>query len=86
MRLLPVIYRWNIRLRLLRCYRPLLRLERDAFGPLTRERVAELLKRLDEIEGTVDKLTVPASFADQYYELRGHVVFVRRKLEAAEQR
>ncbi len=86
LRLLPVIYRWNIRLRLLRCYRPLLRLERDAFGPLTRERVAELLKRLDEIEGTVDKLTVPASFADQYYELRGHVVFVRRKLEAAEQR
>lgn len=86
LRILPVAYRWNIRLRFYRCYRPLLRVERDAYGPLTPERVAELLKRLDEIQEMVDQVKVPASFADQYYELRGYVVFVRQKVEAAGQR
>ena len=82
-RLFPVVYRWSIQLRIFRCYRPLLRLERDAFGPLTPEHVRELLLRLDAIEETVNQLRVPASFASQFYELRGHIAFVRRRLETA---
>jgi hypothetical protein len=39
-----------------------------------------LIKRLDEIEGNVSKMKVPASFADQYYGLRGHIGFVRTRL------
>jgi len=82
-RLLPVAYRWRIQLQIYRCYRPLLRLERDAAGPLSRERVQDLLSRLDEIEDIVDQLRVPASFADQFYVLRGHIAFVRQRLKAA---
>lgn len=82
-RLLPVIYRWSIQLRIYRCYRPLLRLERDASGPLTRERVQDLLRQLDEIEEIASHVKVPASFAFHFYELRGHLNFVRRRLEAA---
>lgn len=82
-RILPLAYRFRIQLRFFKCYRPLLRLERDAFGPLPRERVQELLGRLDEIEESVNRLKVPASFANQFYELRGHIAFVRQRLKAA---
>jgi hypothetical protein len=82
-RFLPVAYKWRIQLRIYRCYRPLLLLERDAFAELTAERRQELLQRLDEIEGTVNRLRVPASFADQFYSLRGHIAFVRARLKVA---
>jgi len=86
LRVLPIGYRMRIRLRLFKCYRPLLKLERDSYGSLTPEHVAELQARLDEIEHAVDALRVPASFADQFYELRTHVAFVRQRLNAAEAR
>ena len=82
-RFLPVAYRLSIQMRLYRCYRPLLRVERESFGPLTPERVQELLGRLDEIEATVNRLKVPASFADRFYWLRSHLSFVRQRLESS---
>ena len=82
-RFFPVLYRWSILLRIYRCYRPLLRLERDAAGPLTSERAQELLRQLDEIEDSVRHVRVPASFASQFYELRVHLAFVRQRLMAA---
>jgi len=85
-RMLPVVYRLSIRLRILRCYRPLLRLERDLLGPLDAKQVKTLLQRVDAIEDTVNHLKIPASFADQFYELRTHVAFVRQRLHAAEKR
>jgi TRAP-type uncharacterized transport system substrate-binding protein len=82
-RLLPFLYRWSVQLRIYRCYRPLLRLERDMAGSLTPERLAELHERLDEIEEDIHALKMPASFANQFYELRTHVGFVRSRLKAA---
>jgi hypothetical protein len=81
LRFLPVVYRWRIQLQLYRFYRPLLLLERDAAGTLTREQEQELLRRLDGIEQAVYRLRVPASFADQFYGLRGHIAFVRQRLK-----
>jgi TRAP-type uncharacterized transport system substrate-binding protein len=86
MRMLPVIYRLGIQLRLYRCYRPLLRIERESFNPLTVGRVEELLRELDEIEVAVNRLKVPASFADRFYWLRSHLSFVRDRLKAASAR
>jgi TRAP-type uncharacterized transport system substrate-binding protein len=83
LRLLPVAYQLGVRLRIYRCYRPLLRIERDLFGELTPEHLKELHQRLDEVEHLVNQLKVPASFADQFYELRVHITFVRQRLEAA---
>ncbi len=85
-RMLPAVYRLSIRLRILRCYRPLLRVERDLLGPLDAKQAKALLQRVDEIEETVNHLKIPASFADQFYELRTHVAFVRQRLHAAEKR
>ncbi len=82
-RFLPVAYRWSVQIRIYRCYRPLLRVERDAATPLTAAQAEELLHRLDTIEAEVNALKVPASFASQFYELRNHVAFVRNRLKAA---
>jgi TRAP-type uncharacterized transport system substrate-binding protein len=82
-RYLPVMYRMSIQLRLYRCYRPLLRVERETFSPLTAERVQELQGRVDEIEATVNRLKIPASFADRFYWLRSHISYVRQRLEKA---
>ncbi|HEX7631093.1 MAG TPA: TAXI family TRAP transporter solute-binding subunit [Lacunisphaera sp.] len=83
LRLLPIVYQLSVKLRIYRCYRPLLRIERDLFGELTAERIRELHERLNGVEGLVDHLKVPASFAGQFYELRAHIVFVRQRLDAA---
>jgi hypothetical protein len=40
------------------------------------------MERLDHIEEAVNRMKVPASFADQFYGLRGHIVFVRTRLRA----
>lgn len=80
-RVLPIAYKWSVQLRIYRCYRPLLRLEREARTAQTDAEVQELLGRLDEIEQDVNRLRVPASFAYQFYDLRGHVIFVRNRLK-----
>ena len=78
-RLLPAVLRWRIKLRLARWYRALLRLERELLGRPPGER-EELIRRLDDIEGAVNQLKVPASFGDQFYVLRGHIDYVRNRL------
>ncbi len=82
-RFLPTAYRFRIQLRFYRCYRPLLQIERDADGELTKDRAKELLERLALVEDAVNHLKVPASFASQFYELRSHTAFVRQRLTQA---
>jgi TRAP-type uncharacterized transport system substrate-binding protein len=84
-RSIPAMYRWRVRMRLYHWYRVLLRLEKELFKNPTAERRKELAVRLDEIEAAVNKMRVPASFADQFYGLRGHITFVREQLLAQAQ-
>jgi TRAP-type uncharacterized transport system substrate-binding protein len=80
LRLLPTFYRWRIRLRLYRWYRALLKLERGLLVRTPGERKEEI-QCLDHIEEAVNKLKVPASFAGQFYGLRGHIDYVRDRLK-----
>ncbi|MEN3365099.1 MAG: hypothetical protein V7606_2373 [Burkholderiales bacterium] len=83
LRLAPAIYRWRMESRIHRWYRALLDLERDAFNPAADpKRREELLKHLDYIENSVNKIVVPAAFGDLFYGLRGHICFVRNTLLA----
>jgi len=77
---IPVIYRWRMRLRILRWYRALLVLESDLSLNMTSEKKEVLVGRLDRIEQTVNNMKIPASFADQFYSLRSHVAIVRTRL------
>ena len=80
LRVIPTAYKWRIRLRLYRWYRNLLRLEREGFGEISPEKREELQHRLAHIEQSVNQMRVPASFADQFYALRGYIAFVRNRL------
>jgi TRAP-type uncharacterized transport system substrate-binding protein len=80
LRLIPAAYKWRIRLRIYRFYRMLLVLERELAREVTPTKRDEVHRRLDEIEKAVKRMKVPASFADQFYGLRGHIEFVREKL------
>jgi len=80
LRSIPAIYRWRMKMRIFRWYRLLLALEQEMIENLASEKKAELIKRLNYIEEEVNKMKVPASFADQFYVLRGHISFVRDRL------
>jgi hypothetical protein len=80
LKLLPAAYKWRMQLRIYRWYRSLLRLERDLFGETTSGKRDDLRARLDHIEESVNRMKVPASFANQFYALREHIGFVRERL------
>jgi hypothetical protein len=80
LRLIPAIYRWRFRSRIFRWYRALLMIEQDLLAQLTPEKRQALLEKLDDIDEAVNRMKVPASFADQFYGLRGHITFVRARL------
>ena len=80
LRLIPAAYKWRIQLRLYRWYRALLVLERELVREITPAQRAEMHERLDEIEKAVKRMKLPASFADRFYGLRGHIDYVREKL------
>ncbi|HEY0455827.1 MAG TPA: TAXI family TRAP transporter solute-binding subunit [Verrucomicrobiae bacterium] len=79
LKVIPGVFRWRVKLRLYRWYRALLLVERELFAPSPVE-PSKLLNRLTEIENAVNKMKVPASFADQFYSLRGHINFVRIRI------
>ena len=66
-----LIYRW---------YRALLVLERSLLARVAPVEREKLLDRIEHIEEDVNKMKVPASFANQFYVLRGHIDFVRDRL------
>ena len=79
-RSVPHLYRWRIQSRIYRWYRALLVLERELFQETESKKRQHLLQRLDEIEKAVNKMKVPAFFANQFYGLRGHIDFVRQMM------
>jgi TRAP-type uncharacterized transport system substrate-binding protein len=82
-RLLPIVFRWGAQMRIYRWYRTLLLLDREAAGAATPEQREAMLQRLAEVERSVNRLKIPASFGDQFYDLRGHIDFVRARLRQA---
>jgi TRAP-type uncharacterized transport system substrate-binding protein len=75
-RVVPPLVEFRIRSRVFRWYGQLRALE-AAQGQQPHE---DLLKRLDEIEARVARITVPLSYADELYALRSHIQMIRRRL------
>lgn len=80
MRLIPAMFRFRMRFMLYRWYRALLGVERDLLEPRQETGRAELKRRLDQIDDAVNKMKVPASYADQFYVLRQNIMFVRARM------
>jgi TRAP-type uncharacterized transport system substrate-binding protein len=80
LRLVPAMYRWQFRSRIFRWYRALMVIEQDLIVQPTSDNRKALMEKLDNIETAVSRMKVPASFADQFYGLRGHIAYVRARL------
>jgi TRAP-type uncharacterized transport system substrate-binding protein len=80
MRLIPALYSWRFKLRFNRLYRALLVIQRDLLTKLEPDKRKKLLEKLDDIEAELNRMKMPASFADQFYGLHGHIGFVRERL------
>jgi hypothetical protein len=82
-KVVPPLYVWRIRSRVYRWYGQLRAVEQaldEADGARRQQVCAELLKRLDEIEGRVNRMSIPLAFADNLYGLRSHINFVRQRV------
>lgn len=82
LRIAPPTYRWQVRRRIVRWYRDLKRLEatlrraaQAGDAPALERHLAEVERMQDE----VGQLSVPIGYADNLYQLRTHIEFVRRR-------
>jgi hypothetical protein len=82
MRVVPVLYVWSVRRRLLYWYRALTALERSLDGPDDPRLLAAKQAELERIDAAVSRIRMPIYFADQLYDLRGHIDLVRSRLAA----
>ena len=73
-RLMPALYAWNVRRRIVRMYRDLKDLEKDGTSP------DALQEGLDRLEDKARHLQVPLSYSDALYTLRLHIAMVRERL------
>jgi hypothetical protein len=80
MRVIPAIYNWRFKSRLFRWYRELMIIEQNLLTQMEPDKHKKLLEKFDSIEEAVNRMKVPASFANQLYGLRGHISFVRERL------
>ncbi len=87
-RVVPPLYVWKVRSRIYRWYGQLRSVEHAVEEASTAGRSAvctEQLHRLAEIEQRVNQLTIPLSFAEELYELRSHINFVRKRIQWLQQ-
>ena len=82
LRVIPALFRLRIRLLLYRWYRALLTLERGVMSDTLEESREQSVAKLNTIETEVNRMKVPASFADQFYSLRQHIDYVRARIAA----
>jgi TRAP transporter TAXI family solute receptor len=80
-RYLPALYEWHIRRRLLYWYSQLKVLE-ASIGSGSSIDLLEKRDEIDRIEEAVSRIRFPLAFANQVYDLRGHIDIVRRGLVA----
>lgn len=78
-RILPMLYTWTVRRRLLHWYRQMKALENRLDQSPTPVQLAEAHAELERIDRAVSRITVPLHFSDQFYDLRSHIDLMRRR-------
>ncbi|NML30793.1 TAXI family TRAP transporter solute-binding subunit [Paraburkholderia antibiotica] len=80
LRVVPGLYAWRVKSRIYRWYGALIALERGALSEHSATERDALIEKLDTIEDSVNGMKMPLAYADQFYVLREHIGFVRRRL------
>ncbi len=80
-RVVPIIYNWRMRRRILYWYRELKNLENSLPKTAALELIESKEQELERIDESVQKISVPIHFSADLYNLRDHVEFVKRRIE-----
>ena len=81
MRIMPPIYKWRVRRRAYRWYKELRKLERSIQRGVHDDDVATYAAELDRIESDVKKVKIPLAYAEELYQLRLHIRYIRESLD-----
>jgi TRAP-type uncharacterized transport system substrate-binding protein len=81
MRILPGLYEWQMRARIYRRYPELRDIEREVAEAEDPAQIADLERRLGQVEEHVSRLVLPMRYHEYAYTLRVHIDLIRRKLE-----
>jgi len=81
-RIVPPIYEFRVRSRVFRWYAQLRLIEEAVAAQPAADDRHRLRAQLDELDAHVERVTVPLSYADELYALRGHIDMVRARLGA----
>jgi len=76
----PPAYRWGVRRKIYRWYKELRDLESRVATARDEADPAQIAAELDRIQAQVGRLKVPLSYAEQLYDLRLHIGFVKNLL------
>lgn len=77
----PAIYNWQVSRRIVKWYRRLRLIEMETENDVSQRHRQALVAELDTIQSQVGAINVPSGYAQNLYELRLHVDFVRRLIE-----
>lgn len=80
-RVVPIVYNWRMRRRILYWYHVLKELENSLPKSAALELIESKEQELERIEESVQKISVPIHFSADLYNLRDHVEFVKRRIE-----
>ena len=80
-RIMPPIYKWRVRRRAYRWYKALRKLERKIQEGVRDEDMTRYAGELDRIESEVKKVKIPLAYAEELYQLRLHIRYIRESLE-----
>ncbi|MEI9901139.1 MAG: hypothetical protein WDN31_14455 [Hyphomicrobium sp.] len=80
LRVLPSLYAWTVRRRLLYWYRQLKALEAHLDDPMSQRELSSYQAEIERIDDGVRGIRFPLQFSDQFYDLRGHIDLVRQRL------
>ena len=80
LRIIPSVYSWSVRRRLLYWYRQLKALEKNLDHPAQKGEMAAYQAEIERIDAGVRRIRYPLNFSDQFYHLRVHIDLVRQRL------
>ena len=80
LRIIPSVYNWTVRRRLLYWYRQLKGLEKNLDHPAQRGELSGYQAEIERIDAGVRRIRYPLNFSDQFYHLRLHIDLVRQRL------
>ena len=85
MRIVPPLYKWRMRSRIVRWYKEMVKIEEQVRGAETPDERRAAMARLEEIDEDVSEVKVPVGYRDMHYTLRFHIDLLRGMLERKEE-